>query len=79
MKFLLSQLAYLTSEREARANLRALAKYFAFLALLTWLGVQFVAFGWRSVRSEYPVRSASSIRRTGRARPSRQVNTGRWP
>ncbi|HVL69365.1 MAG TPA: NAD-binding protein [Vicinamibacterales bacterium] len=34
MKFLLSQLAYLTSERDARANLRALAKYFAFLALL---------------------------------------------
>ena len=34
MKFLLSQLAYLTSEPEARANLRALVKYFAFLALL---------------------------------------------
>jgi voltage-gated potassium channel len=34
MKFLLSQLAYLTSERDARANLRALAKYFAFLAVL---------------------------------------------
>ena len=34
MKFLLSQLAYLTSERDARANLRALAKYFAFLAAL---------------------------------------------
>jgi voltage-gated potassium channel len=34
MKFLLSQLAYLTSQRDARANLRALAKYFAFLAVL---------------------------------------------
>lgn len=34
MKFLLSQLAYLTSERDARTNLRALAKYFAFLAVL---------------------------------------------
>ena len=34
MKFLLSQLAFLTSEPEARANLRALAKYFAFLFAL---------------------------------------------
>ena len=32
MKFLPSQLAYLTSDREARGNLRALAKYMAFLA-----------------------------------------------
>ncbi len=31
MKFLPSQLAYLTTDREARANLRALAKYLAFL------------------------------------------------
>jgi Trk K+ transport system NAD-binding subunit len=31
MKFLLSQLAFLTSQPEARANLGALAKYFAFL------------------------------------------------
>jgi voltage-gated potassium channel len=34
MKYLPSQLAYLTSEREARANLRALAKYMGFLLLL---------------------------------------------
>ena len=34
MKFLLSQLAFLTAEPEARANLRALAKYFAFLIAL---------------------------------------------
>ena len=34
MKFLLSQLAFLTSEPEARANLGALAKYFAFLIVL---------------------------------------------
>ena len=34
MKFLISQLAFLTSEPEARANLRALAKYFAFLVAL---------------------------------------------
>ena len=34
MKFLLSQLAFLTSEPEARANLRALAKYLAFVAAL---------------------------------------------
>src|SRR5688572_28218038 len=34
MKFLLSQLAFLTSEPEARANLGALAKYFAFLIAL---------------------------------------------
>ena len=34
MKFLISQLAFLTSEPEARANLRALAKYLAFVALL---------------------------------------------
>src|SRR5688572_23556119 len=34
MKFLASQLAYLTTDREARTNLRTLAKYFLFLALL---------------------------------------------
>jgi Trk K+ transport system NAD-binding subunit len=34
MKFLLSQLAFLTSKPEARANLGALAKYFAFLIAL---------------------------------------------
>ncbi|MGI8673553.1 MAG: potassium channel family protein [Luteitalea sp.] len=34
MKFLASQLAYFTTEREARANLRALAGYLAFLAAL---------------------------------------------
>ena len=34
MKFLPSQLAYLLGEREARANLRALLKYVAFLAAL---------------------------------------------
>jgi Trk K+ transport system NAD-binding subunit len=34
MKYLPSQLAYLTSEREARANLGALAKYLGFLLLL---------------------------------------------
>ena len=34
MKFLPSQLAYLTTDREARGNLRALAGYLAFLALL---------------------------------------------
>jgi voltage-gated potassium channel len=34
MKYLSSQLAYLTTERGARANLGALLKYFAFLALL---------------------------------------------
>src|SRR5687768_12164683 len=37
MKFLPSQLAYLTSDREARGNLRALAKYIAFLAGLVAL------------------------------------------
>jgi voltage-gated potassium channel len=37
MKFLPSQLAYLTTDREARANLRALAAYFAFLAALVGL------------------------------------------
>jgi voltage-gated potassium channel len=31
MKFLSSQLAYLTTDREARANLRALVRYFGFL------------------------------------------------
>ena len=42
MKFLLSQLAFLTSEPEARANLGALAKYFAFLfALVTVYAVLF--------------------------------------
>jgi Trk K+ transport system NAD-binding subunit len=34
MKFLPSQLAYLTTDREARANLRALTKYLAFLVAL---------------------------------------------
>ena len=34
MKFLSSQIAYLMTEREARANLRALAAYLAFLATL---------------------------------------------
>jgi Trk K+ transport system NAD-binding subunit len=37
MKFLPSQLAYLTVDREARANLRALIKYLAFLAALVLL------------------------------------------
>src|SRR5688572_16786225 len=37
MKFLPSQLAYLTTDREARANLRALVKYLAFLAGLVGL------------------------------------------
>ena len=37
MKFLPSQLAYLTVDREARANLRALTKYLAFLGLLVAL------------------------------------------
>jgi Trk K+ transport system NAD-binding subunit len=35
MKFLFSQLAYLTADREARTNLRALAKFLAFIAVLT--------------------------------------------
>ena len=34
MKFIPSQLAYLTADREARSNLRALAKYLAFLLAL---------------------------------------------
>jgi Trk K+ transport system NAD-binding subunit len=34
MKFLTSQLAYLTTDREARANLRALGRYLLFLAIL---------------------------------------------
>ena len=34
MKFIPSQLAYLTADREARTNLGALAKYLAFLAIL---------------------------------------------
>jgi Trk K+ transport system NAD-binding subunit len=37
MKFLPSQLAYLTTDREARANFRALAKYLAFLIVLITL------------------------------------------
>src|SRR5690606_19748793 len=37
MKFLTSQLAYLTTDREARANLRALAKYLAFIVALVAL------------------------------------------
>ncbi len=42
MKFITSQLAYLTSDREARANLGALFKYFAFLvALVTVYAVLF--------------------------------------
>jgi Trk K+ transport system NAD-binding subunit len=42
MKFLPSQLAYLTTDREAKANLRALAKYLAFLAgLVTVYAVVF--------------------------------------
>ena len=35
MKFLFSQLAYLTADREARTNLRALAKFLTFIAVLT--------------------------------------------
>jgi hypothetical protein len=35
MKFLFSQLAYLTADREARTNLRALAKFLAFIVVLT--------------------------------------------
>ena len=34
MKFLTSQLAYLTTDREARANLRALGRYLGFLGVL---------------------------------------------
>ena len=34
MKFLPSQLAYLTTDREASANLRTLAKYLGFLVIL---------------------------------------------
>ena len=42
MKFLPSQLAYLTTDREARGNLRALAKYLAFLgALVTIYAILF--------------------------------------
>jgi voltage-gated potassium channel len=37
MKYIPSQLAYLTTDREARANLRALAKYLGFLAALVAL------------------------------------------
>ena len=37
MKFLPSQLAYLTTDREAKANLRALSKYVGFLAALVIL------------------------------------------
>ena len=37
MKYLPSQLAYLTADREARGNLRALLKYLAFLGLLVTL------------------------------------------
>ncbi|HXE81310.1 MAG TPA: NAD-binding protein [Vicinamibacterales bacterium] len=37
MKFLTSQLAYLTSDSAARANVRTLAKYFAFLGFLILL------------------------------------------
>ena len=42
MKFLPSQLAYLTTDREARANLRALVRYLGFLvALVTVYAVMF--------------------------------------
>jgi hypothetical protein len=42
MKFLPSQLAYLTSDPEARGNLRALVKYLAFLvALVTVYAILF--------------------------------------
>ena len=34
MKFLISQLAFITADHEQRANLRSLLKYFAFLAVL---------------------------------------------
>jgi voltage-gated potassium channel len=37
MKFMPSQLAYLTTDREARANLRALGRYLGFLAILIGL------------------------------------------
>ena len=37
MKFLPSQLAYLTTDREARANLRALGKYLLFLVAMATL------------------------------------------
>ena len=37
MKFLPSQLAYLTTDREARANLRALGRYLGFLGVLVGL------------------------------------------
>jgi hypothetical protein len=37
VKFLPSQLAYLTTDREQRANLRALASYLGFLAALVTL------------------------------------------
>ena len=37
MKFIPSQLAYLTTDREARANLRALGRYLAFLVVLVGL------------------------------------------
>ena len=37
MKFIPAQLAYLTTDREARTNLRALARYLAFLAALVVL------------------------------------------
>jgi Trk K+ transport system NAD-binding subunit len=42
MKFISSQLAYLTTDREARANLRTLAKYLGFLVVL--VAVYAVAF-----------------------------------
>lgn len=34
MKFLISQVTYLVTDREQRANLRALLKYLLFLAIL---------------------------------------------
>lgn len=42
MKYLPSQLAYLTTDREARSNLRALGRYLVFLAAL--VGVYAVLF-----------------------------------
>jgi voltage-gated potassium channel len=51
MKYLPSQLAYLTTDREARANLRALAAYFAFLAVL--VGLYAVLFHVIKLRVEH--------------------------
>ena len=51
MKFVLSQLAYLTTDREARANLRALGRYLGFLAVL--VAVYAVAFHVIKVQVEH--------------------------